>query len=147
MSLIQEWNDILTLPLNHGLQVSMIKWTERPSTWIERPTCSTYQDLLAQTTSLDIIHMLIMNSVKRRAETCRTQAGRPTIFSVEATQLTPSFREDQERPREGRRQTAKIPGRPAKPAPLWGVLSSSSRGSYVNRPSCIQPTPRPNTDL
>ena len=44
MSLIQEWSDILTLPLNHGFQVGLIKWTERPSTWIEGPTCSTYRD-------------------------------------------------------------------------------------------------------
>ena len=39
---------MLTLPLNHGLQVGLIKWTERPSTWIEGPTCSTYPDLLAR---------------------------------------------------------------------------------------------------
>ena len=48
MSLIQERSDILTLPINHGLQVGLIKWTERPSTWIKGPTCSTYPDLLAQ---------------------------------------------------------------------------------------------------
>ena len=36
---------MLTLPLNHGLQVGLIKWTERPSTWIEGPTCSTYRNL------------------------------------------------------------------------------------------------------
>ena len=37
-----------TKPLNQGLQVGLIKWTERPSTWIEGPTCSTYPDLLAR---------------------------------------------------------------------------------------------------
>ena len=39
---------MLTLPLNHGLQVGLIKWTERLSTWIKGPTCSTYPDLLAR---------------------------------------------------------------------------------------------------
>ena len=37
---------MLTLPLNYGLQVGLIKWTERPSTWIEGPTCNTYPYLL-----------------------------------------------------------------------------------------------------
>ena len=39
--------------------------------------------------------------------------GRPTIFSFEPTQLTPTPGGDQERPREGRRQMEEIPGRPA----------------------------------
>ena len=39
---------MLTLPLNRGLQVCLIKWTERPSTWIEGPTCSTHPNLLAR---------------------------------------------------------------------------------------------------
>ena len=77
---------MLTLPLNCGLQVGLIKWTERPSTWIERPTCSMYRDLLGQNTTMDFMHPWIKMSVKREAETCRTQAGRPTIFSVQATQ-------------------------------------------------------------
>ena len=56
MSLVQEWSDMLTLPLNHGLQVGLIKWNERPSTWIERPTCSTYRDHLARSTTMDFMH-------------------------------------------------------------------------------------------
>ena len=72
---------MLTLPLNHGLQVGLIKWTERPSTWIEMPTCSTYQDHLARSTTMDFMHSWIKMSVKREAEMCQTQAGRPTIFS------------------------------------------------------------------
>ena len=39
---------MFTKPLNCGLEVGLIKWTERPSTWIKGPTCSTYPDLLAQ---------------------------------------------------------------------------------------------------
>ena len=39
---------MLTLPLNYGLQVGLIKWTERPSTWIGGPTCNTYPDLLTR---------------------------------------------------------------------------------------------------
>ena len=47
---------MLTLPLNYGLQVGLIKWTERPSTWIEGPTCSIYQDLLARSTTMEFMH-------------------------------------------------------------------------------------------
>ena len=36
------------LPLNRGLEAGLIKWTERPSTWTEGPTCSTYPYLLAR---------------------------------------------------------------------------------------------------
>ena len=112
-SSVQERSDMCAKPLNQGLQVGLIKWTDRPSTWIKRPTCSTYRNLLGWNTTMDFIHMWIKMSVKREAEMCQTQGGRPTIFSFEATQHTPSSREDQERPREGRRQMAKIPGRPA----------------------------------
>ena len=44
---------MLTLPPNRGLQVGLIKWTERPSTWIESLTCSNYQDLLGRRTTMD----------------------------------------------------------------------------------------------
>ena len=70
----------------------MIKWTEMPRTWIKRPTCSTYRNLLGRNTTMDFIHMWIKMSVKREAEMCQTQAGGP--FSFEATQHTPSSRED-----------------------------------------------------
>ena len=39
---------------------------------------------------------------------------RPITKDIEAKQPPPSSREDQERPREGRCQTERIPGRPAK---------------------------------
>ena len=39
---------MLTLPLSHGLHIGLTKWTERPSTWIEGPTCSTHPKLLAR---------------------------------------------------------------------------------------------------
>ena len=68
---------MLTLPLNHELKVGLIKWTERPSTWSKRPTCSTYRNPLGQNTTMDFIHMWIKMSVKREAEMCQTQAGRP----------------------------------------------------------------------
>ena len=68
---------MLTLPLNYGLQVGLIKWTERPSTWIEKPICNTYQDLLARSTTMDFMHPWIKMSVKREADMCQTQAGRP----------------------------------------------------------------------
>ena len=87
-SSIQELCDTFVKPLNRGSQVGLIKWIKRPSTWIKGPTCCAYPDLLARTTSLDFIHMLIKKSVKRRAETCRTQAGRLTNFSFKLTQLS-----------------------------------------------------------
>ena len=68
---------MLTLPLNRGLQVCLIKWTERPSTWIEKPTYITYRDLLAWSTTMDFMHPWIKMSVKQEAEMCQTQAGRP----------------------------------------------------------------------
>ena len=64
-----------TKPLNQGLQVGSIKWTERPSTWIEKPTYSTYRDLLARSTTMDFMHPWIKMSVKWEAEMCQTQAG------------------------------------------------------------------------
>ena len=63
---------MLTLPLNHGLQVGLIKWTEWPSTWIEGPTCSTFRDLLARSTTMDFMHPWIKMSVKREAERSQT---------------------------------------------------------------------------
>jgi hypothetical protein len=78
------------------------------------------------TASLDFIHMLIKDSVKRRAETCRTQAGRPTNFSFKPNQPSTVIREDQERPRECQRQTEKIPDRRPRrgwPTPLC-IISS-----------------------
>ena len=68
---------MLILPLNHGLQVGLIKWTERPSTWIEKPTYITYRDLLAWSTTMDFMHPWIKMSVKQEAEMSQTQAGRP----------------------------------------------------------------------
>jgi len=41
------------------------------------------------------------------------EAGRPTIFSFQPTQPTPTSRQDQERPREGQLQTEEITGQPA----------------------------------
>ena len=55
----------------------MIKWTERPSIWIERPTYSTYPDLLARSSTMDFMHPWIKMLVKREAEMCQTQAGQP----------------------------------------------------------------------
>jgi len=68
---------MLTLPLNRGLQVGLINWTERPSTWIEKPTCNTYRYLLARNTTMDFMHPWIKMSVKQEAEMSQTQAGRP----------------------------------------------------------------------
>ena len=68
---------MLTLPLNCVLQVGLIKWTERPSTRIEGPTCSTYRNLLAGNTTMDIMHPWIKMSVKRETEMCQTQASWP----------------------------------------------------------------------
>ena len=96
--------------------------TERPSTWIKGPIFSTCRDLLDPSTTMDFMHPLIKMLVKREPEMCQTQAGRPTIFSFEATQHTPSSREDQERPQEGRCQTEEIPGRPAYGRPTGPTL-------------------------
>ena len=66
-----------TKPLNQDMQVGLIKWTERPSTWIKRPTCSTYRSRLGRNTTMDFMHPWIKMSVKREAEMCQTQAGQP----------------------------------------------------------------------
>ena len=76
-SSVQERRYMFTKSLNRGLQVGLMKWTERPSTWIKGPTCSTYPDLLGRSTTMDFMHPLINMSVKRRAEMCQLQAGRP----------------------------------------------------------------------
>jgi hypothetical protein len=131
-------------PYELGTKANTKVMTERPSTSIKWAIFSTCRDLLDRNTTMDLIHMLISKPVKWRAEMCQLQAGRPTIFSFEPMQPTPTSGGDQERPREGRRPTEEITGRPA---PLCSVSSSSSCGSYVNRPSCVHPTPRPNTDL
>ena len=147
----------LTLPLNHGLQVGLIKWTERPSTWIKRPTCSTYRILLGRNTTMDFIHMWIMMSVKREAEMCQTQASRPrrgrpaSNCQHSGNATTTNFRKQSQTSVQRRWPGGQNP-RPARPrggqpAPLCSVSCSSSRGSYVNRPSCLQLTPRPNTNL
>ena len=70
------------LSLRHGLEVGLIEWTERPGTWIERPTCSTYRDLLARNTTMDFMHPWIKMSVKREAEMCQTQAGPAGLLTV-----------------------------------------------------------------
>ena len=103
------------------------------------------------------MHSWIKMLVKREAEMCQTQAGRPRrgwpankyqlqtdttihrhlekIRSVHEKVVAKWMKSQAGRPRGGQ------------PAPLCSVSSSSSHGSYVNRPSCIHPTPRPNTDL
>jgi len=92
-SSIQEWSKMLTLPLNRGLQVGLIKWTERPSTWIKGPTCSTYPDLLDRN-HLSGVHTYVdkrsrWNGEPRHAEPRTTglgEAGRPINFSFEPMQ-------------------------------------------------------------
>ena len=51
--------------------------TERPSTWIKGAIFSICRDLLDRNTTMDLIHMLISKPVRRRAEMCQLQAGRP----------------------------------------------------------------------
>ena len=65
-------------PYALDIQTNTKDMTERPSTWIKGPICSTYRDLLARSTTMDFMHPLIQMSVKREAKTCQTQAGRPT---------------------------------------------------------------------
>jgi hypothetical protein len=64
-------------PYELDIQANTKVMTERPSTWIKRPICSTYRDLLDRSTTMDFIHMLISKPVKRRAEMCQLQAGWP----------------------------------------------------------------------
>ena len=59
------------------IQANTKDMTERPSTWIKGPICSTYRDLLARSTTMDFMHPWIKMSVKREAEMCQTQASRP----------------------------------------------------------------------
>ena len=100
---------------------------------------------------MEFMHPWIKMSVKQEAEMCQTQASRPnnhvlwtqsssidfqeTIKAVHKKSVARWWDPQAGRPRGGR------------PAPLCSVSSSSSRGSYVNRPSCVHPTPRPNTNL
>jgi len=84
MSLIQEWSDMLTLSLNHGLDCKLV-WSNGPKGLAHRlkdPPSTLTLIFWPETTSLDFIHMLIKKSVKRRAKTCRTQAGRPTNYQL-----------------------------------------------------------------
>ena len=53
------------------IQANTKVMTERPSTWIKRPICSTYLDLLDRSTTMDFIHVLISKLVKQRAEMCQ----------------------------------------------------------------------------
>jgi len=85
-SSVQKRKHMFTKSINQGLQVGLMKWTERPSTRIKGPTCSTYPDLLGRSTTMDFMHPLINMSVKRRAEMCQLQAGRPH-FAVSRVQL------------------------------------------------------------
>ena len=64
-------------PYALDIQANTKVMTERPSTWIKRPICSTYRFLLDRSTTMDFIHMLISKPVKRRAETFQLQAGWP----------------------------------------------------------------------
>ena len=57
-------------PYELDIQANTKVMTERPSTWIKRPICSTYRDHLDWSTTMDFIHMLISKPVKWRAETC-----------------------------------------------------------------------------
>ena len=58
-------------PYALNIQANTKVMTERPSTSIKRPICSIYQDLLARSTTMDFIHMLISKPVKWRAEKCQ----------------------------------------------------------------------------
>ena len=82
---------------------------------------------MARSTTMDFMHPLISKLVERRTEMCQLQAGlgeagRPATFSIEPTQPTPTPGGDQERPREGRRQTEGIPCRPAYGRPAGPTL-------------------------
>ena len=59
------------------IQANTKDMTERPSTWIKGPICSTYRDLLARSATMDFMHPWVKMSVKREAEMGQTQAGRP----------------------------------------------------------------------
>ena len=98
-------------PYALDIQANTKVMTERPSTWIKGPIFSTCRDLLDRSTTMDFMHPLIKMLLKWRAEMCQLQAGRPTIFSFEPTQPTPTPGGDQERPREGQCQMEEIPGR------------------------------------
>ena len=69
------------------IQTNTKDMIERPSTWIKGPIYST----LTRSTTMDFVHPLIKMSVKREAETCQTQVGRPTNFSFKPTQPSTSI--------------------------------------------------------
>ena len=136
-------------PYELDIQANTKVMTERPSTWIKGPIFSTCRDLLDRSTTMDFMHPLIKTSVKQRAEKCQLQAG--LQFSALNQHNLHRHQEEIRSVHEKvsakwRKSQAGWPRR-GWPAPLCSILSSSSRGSYVNRPSCVHPTPRPNTDL
>ena len=66
-------------PYELDIQVNTKVMTERPSTWIKGPISSTYRDLLARSTTMDFMYLLISKPVKWRAEMCQLQAGRTRV--------------------------------------------------------------------
>ena len=75
-------------PYALDIQANTKDMTERPSTWIKGPIFSTCRDLLDWSTTMDFMHPLIKMSVKRRAEMCQLQAGRPAYNFQLSTNAT-----------------------------------------------------------
>ena len=67
-------------PYELDIQANTKVMTERPSTWIKRPICSTYRDLLARSATMDFMHHLIKTSAKRRAEKCQLQVNLTMVW-------------------------------------------------------------------
>ena len=111
------------MPLNHGLQVGLIKWTERPSAWIKGLTCNTYPDLLTRN-HLSGLYAPFDQEVGETGGRDMPNPGRPAWERPASNRRNhpPPSREDQERPREGQRETEKIPGRPAWERPAGPTL-------------------------
>ena len=144
LSSIQERRDMCTKPLNQGLQVGLIKWTERPSTWIKRPTCSTYRNPLGRNTTMEFMHPWVKMSAKWEAEMSQTQAGRPTnchtstrrnhyrppgvIKSIHEKAVQIWQRSQADQPRGGR------------PASLCHSSSPSFTWKLSSRPTCVKCT-------
>ena len=97
------------------------------------------------------VQPLIDALVERRVERSQTQAGRPNNHVLWTQSSSTDFQETIQaiHKKSGARWWDPQAGRPkgGRPAPPCSGSCSTSRGSYINFPSCLQHMRSPRTDL